>query len=207
MLDAALAFLVTRSSPTTRSAATCRASRAIARRAGCRRPTCSRSRAATSCSPSTTRSSSPRLPRRSAMPDLPKDPRFVDWPARIANDAALRAIIEEVFACDDDKTWEARLTKADVPCSRVWTHPRDRRPSAARPPRRAAARRDALRPDDAGRLGLPAGARRRQRRAARRRCRAQHAEEILARGRLRRERDRGAAPRRGDLIANVIPAP
>ena len=60
---------------------------------------------------------------RSAMPDLPKDRRFVDWPARIANEAALRAIIEEVFASADDKTWEARLTAADVPCSRVWTIP------------------------------------------------------------------------------------
>jgi crotonobetainyl-CoA:carnitine CoA-transferase CaiB-like acyl-CoA transferase len=62
-------------------------------------------------------------------PDLLRDPRFVDWPARLANDAALRAIIEEVFAETDAKTWEARLTAADVPCSRVWrideivTHP------------------------------------------------------------------------------------
>jgi crotonobetainyl-CoA:carnitine CoA-transferase CaiB-like acyl-CoA transferase len=56
-------------------------------------------------------------------PDLAKDPRFADWPARLANDAALRAIIEEVFAAADDKTWEARLTAADVPCSRVWTIP------------------------------------------------------------------------------------
>ena len=56
-------------------------------------------------------------------PELPKDPRFVDWPARLANEAALRAIIEDVFAAADDKAWEARLTKADVPCSRVWTIP------------------------------------------------------------------------------------
>jgi crotonobetainyl-CoA:carnitine CoA-transferase CaiB-like acyl-CoA transferase len=54
-------------------------------------------------------------------PDLATDPRFRDWPQRVANDAALRAIIEEAFAWDDDKTWEARLTKADVPCSRVWS--------------------------------------------------------------------------------------
>jgi crotonobetainyl-CoA:carnitine CoA-transferase CaiB-like acyl-CoA transferase len=56
-------------------------------------------------------------------PDLPKDRRFVDWPARMANEAELRAIIEEVLASADDKTWEARLTAADVPCSRVWTIP------------------------------------------------------------------------------------
>ena len=118
-----------RSSPTTRWAATCRASPATARRAGCRRPTCSRSRAATSCSRSTTRSSSARCRARSASRTSPRTRASATGRRRVANDAALRAIIEEVFASDDDKTWEARLTKADVPCSRVWTHRRDRRPS------------------------------------------------------------------------------
>ncbi|HJU31470.1 MAG TPA: CaiB/BaiF CoA-transferase family protein [Hyphomicrobiaceae bacterium] len=61
------------------------------------------------------------LSRAIGKPDLARDPRFADWPARVANDDALRAIIEEAFATDDDKTWEARLTKADVPCSRVWS--------------------------------------------------------------------------------------
>jgi crotonobetainyl-CoA:carnitine CoA-transferase CaiB-like acyl-CoA transferase len=61
------------------------------------------------------------LARAIGKPDLAKDIRFCDWPSRVANDAALRAIIEEAFASDDDKTWEARLTKADVPCSRVWS--------------------------------------------------------------------------------------
>ncbi|HZT46468.1 MAG TPA: CoA transferase [Hyphomicrobiaceae bacterium] len=61
------------------------------------------------------------LARAIGKPDLAKDPRFVDWPARVANDKALRAVIEEVFASDDAKTWEARLTAADVPCSRVWS--------------------------------------------------------------------------------------
>jgi crotonobetainyl-CoA:carnitine CoA-transferase CaiB-like acyl-CoA transferase len=63
------------------------------------------------------------LAKAIGRPDLPNDPRFADWPARIANDGALRAIIEEVLAEADDKTWEARLTAADVPCSRVWTIP------------------------------------------------------------------------------------
>ena len=63
------------------------------------------------------------LAKAIGRPELPKDPRFVDWPMRLANEAALRAIIEDVFAGDDDKAWEARLTKADVPCSRVWTIP------------------------------------------------------------------------------------
>ena len=61
------------------------------------------------------------LARAIGKPDLAKDVRFCDWPSRVANDAALRAIIEEAFAADDDKTWEARLTKADIPCSRVWS--------------------------------------------------------------------------------------
>jgi crotonobetainyl-CoA:carnitine CoA-transferase CaiB-like acyl-CoA transferase len=63
------------------------------------------------------------LAKAIGRPDLRKDPRFVDWPARLANDAALRAIIEDVLAEADDKAWEARLTEADVPCSRVWTIP------------------------------------------------------------------------------------
>ena len=54
-------------------------------------------------------------------PDLPKDERFRDWPARLANEEALRALIEDVLAEADDKTWEARLTAWDVPCSRVLT--------------------------------------------------------------------------------------
>jgi crotonobetainyl-CoA:carnitine CoA-transferase CaiB-like acyl-CoA transferase len=56
-------------------------------------------------------------------PGLLQDPRFVDWPARMANEKHLRAIIEEVLSADDDKTWEARLTAADVPCARVWSIP------------------------------------------------------------------------------------
>jgi crotonobetainyl-CoA:carnitine CoA-transferase CaiB-like acyl-CoA transferase len=63
------------------------------------------------------------LSRALGKPDLVNDPRFLDWPARLANEAALRTIIEETFAEADDKTWEERLTSADVPCSRVWTIP------------------------------------------------------------------------------------
>lgn len=54
-------------------------------------------------------------------PDLPNDPRFIDWPARIENEVALRAIIEEVFATADAATWDERLTAANVPCSRIWS--------------------------------------------------------------------------------------
>jgi crotonobetainyl-CoA:carnitine CoA-transferase CaiB-like acyl-CoA transferase len=63
------------------------------------------------------------LARAIGKPDLAKDKRFCDWPARLCNEVALRALIEEAFAEHDDKTWETRLTQADVPCSRVWTIP------------------------------------------------------------------------------------
>jgi crotonobetainyl-CoA:carnitine CoA-transferase CaiB-like acyl-CoA transferase len=48
------------------------------------------------------------------------DPRFKDWPARTANEPALREIIETALAADDPKSWEARLTAADVPCGAIW---------------------------------------------------------------------------------------
>src|SRR5262247_2461169 len=53
-------------------------------------------------------------------PDAQADPRFKDWPARTANEPALRALIEEALAADDPKSWEARLTAADVPCGSIW---------------------------------------------------------------------------------------
>jgi crotonobetainyl-CoA:carnitine CoA-transferase CaiB-like acyl-CoA transferase len=52
-------------------------------------------------------------------PDLLDDPRFVDWPARSKNEAALREIIEGVFAEADAATWEARLSEADAPAGRI----------------------------------------------------------------------------------------
>jgi crotonobetainyl-CoA:carnitine CoA-transferase CaiB-like acyl-CoA transferase len=63
------------------------------------------------------------LARAIGHPDLPNDPRFVDWPARIANEAALREIIEGVFAQHDAAHWDRHLTEHDVPCARVWTIP------------------------------------------------------------------------------------
>jgi crotonobetainyl-CoA:carnitine CoA-transferase CaiB-like acyl-CoA transferase len=52
--------------------------------------------------------------------DALADPRFKDWPARTANEPALRAIIEEALAAGDPRAWEARLTAADVPCGSIW---------------------------------------------------------------------------------------
>jgi crotonobetainyl-CoA:carnitine CoA-transferase CaiB-like acyl-CoA transferase len=54
-------------------------------------------------------------------PDALDDPRFKDWPARTANEPALREVIEGALAAHDPKTWEARLTAADVPCGSIWT--------------------------------------------------------------------------------------
>jgi crotonobetainyl-CoA:carnitine CoA-transferase CaiB-like acyl-CoA transferase len=53
-------------------------------------------------------------------PDALADPRFKDWPARTANEPALRQIIEEALASEDPRAWEARLTAADVPCGSIW---------------------------------------------------------------------------------------
>ena len=53
-------------------------------------------------------------------PDALNDPRFKDWASRTANEPALREIIEDALAPDDPKTWEDRLTAADVPCGSIW---------------------------------------------------------------------------------------
>ena len=52
--------------------------------------------------------------------DALNDPRFKDWAARTENIAALREVIEGALAGDDPKSWEARLTAADVPCASIW---------------------------------------------------------------------------------------
>ena len=53
-------------------------------------------------------------------PDALDDPRFKDWAARTNHVAALREVIEGALAADDPKSWEARLTAADVPCACIW---------------------------------------------------------------------------------------
>ena len=53
--------------------------------------------------------------------DALDDPRFKDWPSRTAHAGDLREIIEGALAGADPKTWEARLTAADVPCASIWT--------------------------------------------------------------------------------------
>jgi crotonobetainyl-CoA:carnitine CoA-transferase CaiB-like acyl-CoA transferase len=61
-----------------------------------------------------------RLMTAIGRPQALADPRFKDWAARTANFPALRELIEGALASDDAKTWEGRLTKADVPCSSIW---------------------------------------------------------------------------------------
>jgi crotonobetainyl-CoA:carnitine CoA-transferase CaiB-like acyl-CoA transferase len=53
--------------------------------------------------------------------DAVDDPRFKDWAARTEHAADLREVIEGAMASGDPRTWEARLTAADVPCARIWT--------------------------------------------------------------------------------------
>ena len=53
--------------------------------------------------------------------DILEDPRFKDWPSRIENEPAMRAIIEEAFAVADAETWEERLAEAGAPASRINT--------------------------------------------------------------------------------------
>ena len=53
--------------------------------------------------------------------DILEDPRFKDWPSRIENEPAMRAIIEEAFAEADAETWEERLAAAGAPASRINT--------------------------------------------------------------------------------------
>ena len=61
-----------------------------------------------------------RLMKEIGRPDALQDPLLKDWTARTENLPHLREIIEGALASDDAKTWEERLTKADVPCSAIW---------------------------------------------------------------------------------------
>jgi crotonobetainyl-CoA:carnitine CoA-transferase CaiB-like acyl-CoA transferase len=60
------------------------------------------------------------LMRTIGRADALDDPRFKDWAARTEHQGALREVIEGALASDDPKSWEARLTAADVPCACIW---------------------------------------------------------------------------------------
>jgi crotonobetainyl-CoA:carnitine CoA-transferase CaiB-like acyl-CoA transferase len=51
------------------------------------------------------------------------DPRFSDWPTRIANNKALHEIIEQAMCRETSATWAERFAKADVPAGRVLSIP------------------------------------------------------------------------------------
>ncbi len=51
---------------------------------------------------------------------LLQDPRFVDWDARLANEPALRKIIENALATKPPKEWEKILDAAGAPCASIW---------------------------------------------------------------------------------------
>ncbi len=51
---------------------------------------------------------------------LLQDPRFVDWDARLANEPALRKIIEDALATKPPKEWEKILDAAGAPCASIW---------------------------------------------------------------------------------------
>jgi crotonobetainyl-CoA:carnitine CoA-transferase CaiB-like acyl-CoA transferase len=59
------------------------------------------------------------LGREDALPD----PRFVDWPTRIANNQALHEIIEAAMKTETSATWAALFAKHDIPAGRVLSIP------------------------------------------------------------------------------------
>lgn len=51
------------------------------------------------------------------------DPRFKDWPTRIANNTALHEIVEAAMKKETSATWVEKFAKADVPAGRVLSIP------------------------------------------------------------------------------------
>jgi len=64
-----------------------------------------------------------RLMKDIGRADALADPRFPDWPTRIANDKALHEIIEAELVKQTSATWAERFAKADVPAGRVLSIP------------------------------------------------------------------------------------
>ncbi|MEK9719581.1 MAG: CaiB/BaiF CoA-transferase family protein, partial [Quisquiliibacterium sp.] len=60
-----------------------------------------------------------RLIKTIGCEHLLTDPRFADWPSRIANGQLLHQEIQAALSQADAQVWEARLLAADVPCGRV----------------------------------------------------------------------------------------
>jgi crotonobetainyl-CoA:carnitine CoA-transferase CaiB-like acyl-CoA transferase len=119
MLDAALAFLP---GPVSEYTVAGIEQRQIGNGSVSRKPTASRFRAKDGylVLAVLTEKQFVNLMKALGRPDALNDPRFKDWPARTANEPALRELIEAALAADDPKSWEQRLTAADVPCGSIW---------------------------------------------------------------------------------------
>ena len=64
-----------------------------------------------------------RLMKVLGREDALADPRFADWPTRIANNTPLHEIVEAAMTKETSATWIERFTKSDVPAGRVHSIP------------------------------------------------------------------------------------
>ena len=64
-----------------------------------------------------------RLMKVLGREDTLADPRFSDWPTRIANNTALHEIIEAVMKTETSDTWTGRFARNDIPAGRVHSIP------------------------------------------------------------------------------------
>jgi crotonobetainyl-CoA:carnitine CoA-transferase CaiB-like acyl-CoA transferase len=64
-----------------------------------------------------------RLMKALGRADALADPRFKDWPTRIANNTALHEIIETVMKTETSAHWAALFAKHDIPAGRVLSIP------------------------------------------------------------------------------------
>jgi len=119
MLDAALAFIA---GPVSEYTVAGVEQRQIGNGSVSRKPTASRFRAGGGyiVLAVLTEKQFGNLMRALGRPDALADPRFKDWASRTANEPALREIIETAMATDEPRSWETRLTAADVPCGSIW---------------------------------------------------------------------------------------
>ena len=62
-----------------------------------------------------------KLAKALNRPELIDDPRFADWPLRIENESAMRAIIESALIENTAEYWEALLAEAGAPAARIRT--------------------------------------------------------------------------------------
>jgi crotonobetainyl-CoA:carnitine CoA-transferase CaiB-like acyl-CoA transferase len=64
-----------------------------------------------------------RLMKQLGREDTITEPRFKDWPTRIANNTALHAIIEEAMRQRTSAEWNGIFAKHDIPAGRVLSIP------------------------------------------------------------------------------------